>query len=84
MAAFSLAMNSTIADRVQALYDFMILSQGNSMDEGARDQNVSIKTVEKMVQHLQSTCQLVPDAQIVPTVLSNIPYQMYRAVDGAE
>jgi hypothetical protein len=85
LTALSLAMNSTIADRVKALYNVMVLSdKGNAIDDtSATEQKVSMQRVEEMVQHLQSTCQLVPDAQIVPTV-SNIPYQMYRVGDGAE
>jgi len=78
LTALSLALNSTVADRVQALYDVMLLDKQNSAE-----QTVSIHEVERMVQHLQSTCQLVPDAQIVPTI-ANIPYQMYRVGDGAE
>eukprot|EP00956_Cyclotella_meneghiniana_P022583 scaffold42847_cov23-Cyclotella_meneghiniana.AAC.1 len=78
LTALSLALNSTLADRVQALYDVMLLDKQN-----LAEQTVSIHEVERMVQHLQSTCQLVPDAQIVPTI-ANIPYQMYRVGDGAE
>ena len=77
LTALSLAMNSTVADRVQALYNVMLLEQSSA------EQTVSINEVQRMVQHLQSTCQLVPDAQIVPTI-SNIPYQTYRVGNGAE
>ena len=77
LTALSLAMNSNVADRVQALYDVMLLEQSSA------DQTVSINEVQRMVQHLQSTCQLVPDAQIVPTI-SNIPYQTYCVGNGAE
>lgn len=77
LTALSLAMNSTVADRVKALYDVMLLEQSSA------EQTVPINDVQQMVQHLQSTCQLVPDAQIVPTI-SNIPYQTYRVGNGAE
>jgi hypothetical protein len=83
LTAFSLAMNSSVADRVQSLYDVMILSQGDNADGSNNEQTVPMRKVKEMVQHLQSTCQLVPDAQIVPTI-SNIPYQTYRVGDGAE
>ncbi len=42
-----------------------------------------MQQVEEMIQHLQNTYQLVPDAQIVETN-SNVPYQTYRVGDGAE
>lgn len=83
LTAFSLAMNSSVADRVQSLYDVMILSRGDNVDGSNNEQTVPMHKVKEMVQHLQSTCQLVPDAQIVPTI-SNIPYQTYRVGDGAE
>ena len=84
-AALSLALHSTVADRVHALYDVMIMMQGDATgrEVSISEQTVSMSEVEKMVQHLQNTCQLVPDAQIVPT-MSNIPYQTYRVGDGAE
>lgn len=85
LTALSLAMNSTVADRVEALYNVMVLSEedDNTPAEIEKRKKVTMQRVEEMVQHLQHTCQLVPDAQIVPTV-SNIPYQMYRVGDGAE
>ena len=84
LTALSLALNSTIADRVGALYNIMLQAQGDAINgESTSEQTVSMKQVEEMVQHLQSTCQLVPDAQIVPTN-SDIPYQTYRVGNGAE
>ena len=84
LTALSLALNSTITDRVDALYNIMRNAQGdNANEESTSEQTVSIKQVEEMVQHLQRTCQLVPDAQIIPTN-SDIPYQSYRVGNGAE
>jgi len=100
LAALSLALYSTVADRIDALYNAMVLIQGLNHDAGdsttaqestdsdletlKREQpSVSLNQVEHMIQHLQNTCQLVPDAQIVETN-SNIPYQTYRVGDGAE
>jgi hypothetical protein len=86
LTALSLALHSTVADRVKALYDVMILMSGDRPGDNnlsREEQTVSMNQVEQMIQHLQSTCQLVPDAQIVPTV-SNIPFQAYRVGNGAE
>lgn len=100
LTALSLALYSTVADRIDALYNAMVLLQGLNNDAGEstavqastdsdletlkREQpSVSLNQVEQMVQHLQNTCQLVPDAQIVETN-ANIPYQTYRVGDGAE
>lgn len=95
LTALSLALHSTVADRVNALYDVMVLAQDNtdgellrnttssSDNEAEKEQQVSMQQVEEMIQHLQNTYQLVPDAQIVETN-SNVPYQTYRVGDGAE
>lgn len=94
-AALSLAMNSTVAERVDALYNVMLLpsSSSSSMTTISNDSNASNNNeqqllasgdqVSQMIQHLQNTCQLVPDAQIVETN-SKIPFQTYRVGDGAE
>lgn len=87
LAALSLALNSTIAERVRVLYESMLLSDGeagmaSSVDE-APDVVVAGESVSQMIQHLQSTCQLVPEAQIVETN-SKVPYQTYRVGTGDE
>ncbi|EED89711.1 predicted protein [Thalassiosira pseudonana CCMP1335] len=86
---------STVAERVDALYNVMLLrsSSTSSMTTISNDSNASNNNeqqllasgdqVSQMIQHLQNTCQLVPDAQIVETN-SKIPYQTYRVGDGAE
>jgi len=77
-AALSLALNSSVADRIQALYETMLEDDSNS-----NDTTVLGDKVVQMVQHLQNTCQLVPEAQIVETN-SKIPYQTFRVGTGAE
>ncbi len=91
LASLSLALNSTVSDRIRVLYDSMLL--GNEMnpsssEEGEEESNntntiASKEQVEQMIQNLQSTCQLVPDAQIVETN-SKVPYQTFRVGTGAE
>ncbi|KAL3783742.1 hypothetical protein HJC23_004861 [Cyclotella cryptica] len=100
LAALSLALYSTVADRIDALYNVMVLIQGFNNDAGESTTaplsidpepetlrkelpSVSLVQVEQMIQHLQNTCQLVPDAQIVETN-ANVPYQTYRVGDGTE
>ena len=77
-AALSLALNSSVADRIQALYETMLEDDSNN-----NDTTVLGDKVVQMVQHLQNTCQLVPEAQIVETN-SKIPYQTFRVGTGAE
>ena len=74
-AALSLSLNSTVSDRVRVLYESML--------ETPSQQNVSGEHVSKMIQYLQSTCQLVPEAQIVETN-SKVPYQTFRVGTGDE
>jgi hypothetical protein len=58
-------MNSTVADRMEALYNVMVLSEedDNTSAEIEGQKKVTMQRVEEMVQHLRHTCQLVPDAQ---------------------
>lgn len=88
LASLSLALNSSVADRIRVLYDSMLLgNEMNSSSEGEQstnpNNNASKEQVEDMIQNLQSTCQLVPDAQIVETN-SKVPYQTFRVGTGYE
>lgn len=78
-AAMSLALHGSVADRVRALYETM----PSEMDASSAEILVAGEEVSKMVQHLQSTCQLVSDAQVVETN-SKVPFQTYRVGTGDE
>ena len=91
-AALSLALHSSVTDRVQALYDTMLdetnnndmTSSTNTTDEEeSSTTTVSSDKLIQMIQHLQNTCQLVPESQIVETN-SKVPYQTYRVGTGDE
>jgi len=92
-AALSLALHSSVTDRIQALYDTMLddtnnndmtSSSTNTTDEEeSSTTTVSGDKLIQMIQHLQNTCQLVPEAQIVETN-SKVPYQTYRVGTGDE
>lgn len=81
-AALSLALNSTVADRVRVLFESMLLGE---MDTLSADETTTVpgEEVSRMIQHLQHTCQLVPGAQIVETN-SKVPFQTYRVGTGDE
>ena len=86
--ALSLALHSTVADRVRALFETMALERmDKSLEKSLQQQeellSVDADQVSQMVQHLQNTCQLVPEAQIVETN-SKVPYQTYRVGTGVE
>ena len=92
LASLSLALNSTVADRIRVLYECMRLldtdggggEESNTTSSSSSNNNlVSEVQVESMIQNLQSTCQLVADAQIVETN-SKVPYQTFRVGTGKE
>jgi hypothetical protein len=83
LVVLSLALNSTVRERVEVLYD--ILGTHGSFyddDDDGNDavvdehSNVQEKDVIKMVGYLQKTCQLPPDAQIVESK-TKFPVQEY-------
>ena len=91
-AALSLALHSSVTDRIQALYDTMLDETNNNEmtaspntadEEESSTTTVSGDKLIQMIQHLQNTCQLVPEAQIVETN-SKVPYQTYRVGTGDE
>eukprot|EP00571_Detonula_confervacea_P002232 CAMPEP_0172329554 /NCGR_PEP_ID=MMETSP1058-20130122/60946_1 /TAXON_ID=83371 /ORGANISM="Detonula confervacea, Strain CCMP 353" /LENGTH=353 /DNA_ID=CAMNT_0013046735 /DNA_START=284 /DNA_END=1345 /DNA_ORIENTATION=- len=79
-ATLSLALHSSVADRVRVLYESM-LSEIDTTP--AEESTVSGEKVAQMIQYLQNTCQLVPVAQIVETN-SKVPYQTFRVGTGDE
>ena len=91
LTSLSLALNSTVADRIRVLYECMLLldtdggggEESNTSSGNNNNNLVSEVQVESMIQNLQSTCQLVADAQIVETN-SKVPYQSFRVGTGKE
>lgn len=81
-AALSLALNSTVTDRVRVLFESMLLGQ---IETASVDETTTVPgdQVSQMIRHLQNTCQLVPAAQIVETN-SKIPFQTFRVGTGEE
>jgi hypothetical protein len=67
LAALSLALNSSVEDRIHILFDATRLENGN----------VAYEDVRNMVGYLQDTCQLVPDAQVVQAE-QKYPTQKYK------
>jgi hypothetical protein len=67
LAALSLALNSSVEDRITILFEAMRLKNGN----------VAYQDVRDMVGYLQDTCQLVPDAQVVEAE-TKYPTQKYK------
>ena len=78
VAMISLALRSTVSDRVRMLFDVMHRTSSCS-EEG----KVNEADVVNMVGYLQRTSQLVPDAQIVATDVK-YPAQEYRKGTPAE
>lgn len=85
LVVLTLAMNSTVRERVQVLYDILATDSHNDsndiivddQDEHMTDKiHVEENDVVKMVGYLQKTCQLVPDAQIVESK-TKFPVQEY-------
>eukprot|EP00957_Ditylum_brightwellii_P060465 4591642-Ditylum_brightwellii.AAC.1 len=72
LTALTLALNSTVRDRVSILYQIMKQQDNtNDIDSSNSKGVVSEKMIIQMIDHLQKTCQLVPDSQIIE---SNVSY----------
>ncbi|KAL9184660.1 hypothetical protein ACHAXT_012630 [Thalassiosira profunda] len=86
-AALSLALNSTVADRIRILYECLPSDRSPQgilyTAQCDTERTVPGEQVSQMIDHLQRTCQLVPEAQIVETN-SKVPFQSYRVGTGDE
>lgn len=80
-ATLSLALQSTVADRVRVLYESMLSDIDTTSSDEESTTAVSGEKVAEMLTHLQNSCQLVPVAQIVETN-SEVPYQTFRVGNG--
>ncbi|KAL3822513.1 hypothetical protein ACHAXA_001978 [Cyclostephanos tholiformis] len=95
LAALSLALHGNVSDRVRVLYESASIFDDDVDDDGggrgggegseytASAAALSGDAASRMVQYLQRTCQLVPEAQIVETN-SRVPYRTYRVGSGDE
>jgi hypothetical protein len=80
LTVLSLALNGPVPDRIRILYEIAQLEKGRPMEVSSGDEEdtqVTLDEVRKMVGHLQNTCQLVPDKQVVPTE-TKYPAQQYK------
>lgn len=75
MTVLSLALNTTVPDRIQLLYQ---ITKNESEDD-----RVTIHEVRQLVQYLQDTCQLPPDTQVLPTD-QKYPTQQYKRGNARE
>jgi len=97
LVALSLAMNGSVRERVEALYDILVEddeiqgqngSEGDETDFPNRNDSmngsiVKEKDIVKMVDYLQKTCQLVPDGQMIESD-TKYPFQEYIVGSPAE
>ena len=82
-AVLSLTLHGDVSDRVRLLFEAMEHDNSASGRSGGEEGTVSEADIIKMVDYLQRTCQLVPDAQIVQTE-TKYPVQGYRRGTPAE
>lgn len=99
LVALSLAMNGSVRERVEALYDILVEDEeiqdqngievaeidhlSRNDDDSMNGQIVEEKDIVKMVDYLQKTCQLVPDGQIIESD-TKYPIQEYIVGSPAE
>ena len=90
LVALCLCLHGNVRDRVEILFEIMRQKQStndnsncnNSIENDATTTDESVNAVNKeyvieMIGHLQKTCQLVPDAQIVESD-TKYPVQKYK------
>jgi len=73
LTALTLALNSSVPERIQVLYEIMQLT----------NEKVTVDVVREHVGDLQDTCQLVPDSQVVETD-RKYPFQQYKQGKGKD
>lgn len=70
LTLLTLALNSSVSDRIQILFEIM-------EREEEEEEVLTFRQVRPMVGYLQETYQLVPDGQVIPTE-TKYPTQQYR------
>ena len=82
LTILSLALDSSVADRVDILFQIMQMQQRSISNDN--DNVVSEAQILRMIDILQRTCQLVPDAQILETEEQKYPLQQYHVATPNE
>jgi hypothetical protein len=81
----SMALHGTASERIELLWAVLAAggdAAGEQREDG-EEKTVSLAEVTKMVQYLQDTCQLVPDAQVIPTT-TKYPVQQYKKATAVD
>lgn len=79
----SLALNSTVSERVRILFDTLKPRHDGKIDNDDEEgYEVSEESISKIIDYLQITCQLPPDAQILTSEVK-YPVQEYK-VGGSD
>lgn len=86
LTILSLAMHSTVQERVDILFQIMTSSSSHQQinNNDAKDEFASETNMMRMIDHLQKTCQLVSDAQILETKGDKYPTQKYHVATSDE
>jgi hypothetical protein len=80
MTLLSMALNAPVPDRILALYE-VVAKQASSKADEAGGGRVTVADTRSLVRHLQDTCQLTPDTQVVEDVDAKYPIQQYQRGD---
>lgn len=67
LTVLTLALNSSVPDRIRALYGALQAEQEGRGDENGGEDSVTFGSMLRMVGYLQDTCQLPADTQVIPT-----------------
>ena len=77
LTVYSLAMNASADDRIDALFDIM-KHYGEKYEERRNDDLINEENVKKLVSYLQASCQLPPETQVVEKPDAKYPIQQYE------
>jgi hypothetical protein len=80
MTLLSMALSAPVPDRILALYEVVAKQASRKADE-AGGGRVTVADTRSLVRHLQNTCQLTPDTQVVEDVDAKYPIQQYQRGD---
>lgn len=72
----SLALSAPVPERVQALWQVL--------RRQPVDNDVTIEHIQQLVESMQKTCQLVPDAHVIAEQTHKYPTQQYRKATSQE
>jgi len=90
MVLLSLCINSTPAERLDSLHKLLVVDaeanngNGNGGRNGDGDEKKApLETIKKLVTHLQTTCQLPPEIQVIETGV-RYPFVEHKRATGGE